>query len=209
MPAAMLDTLRCAQSLKEAGFTQQQADGTARVLGDALAGVATKEDLAATKKDLDEAIAGLRTEMHHGFAAQKAEMNGAIAALKADMDTRFADIDMRFAAQKADMDAGFSAQRAHMDRALAEPKTEITQLHTKHDALDRQLKFVLGLLGLLFAMSAYNFLRPGPVAAPAPTPAHAEAPQALTPPEDQASQAAPAEPNRTLPIKAPKGTAPG
>ena len=42
MPAAMLDTLRCAQSLKEAGFTQQQADGTARVLGDALAGVANK-----------------------------------------------------------------------------------------------------------------------------------------------------------------------
>ena len=39
MPAAMLDTLRCAQSLKEAGFTQQQADGTARVLGDALAAV--------------------------------------------------------------------------------------------------------------------------------------------------------------------------
>ena len=203
MPAAMLDTLRCAQSLKEAGFTQQQADGTARVLGDALAGVATKEDLAATKKDLDEAIAGLRTEMHHGFAAQKAEMNGAIAALKADMDTRFA-------AQKADMDAGFSAQRAHMDRALGEHKTEITQLHTKYDALDRQLKFVLALLGLLFAMSAYNFLQPGPVAAPAPTPAHAEAPQALTPPEDQASQSAPAEPNRTLPIKAPtKGTAPG
>ena len=129
MPAAMLDTLRCAQSLKEAGFTQQQADGTARVLGDALAGVATKEDLAATKKDLD----------------------------------------IRF------------------------------------QALDRQLKFVLVLLGLLFAMSAYNFLQPGPVAAPA----HAEAPQGPTPAEDQASQAAPAEPNRTLPIKPPKDTAPG
>ena len=120
MPAAMLDTLRCAQNLKEAGFTQQQADGTARVLGDALAGFATKEDL----------------------------------------DTKF-------------------------------------------EALDRQIKFMLVLLGLLFAMSAYNFLQP------APAPAHAEAPQAPTPAEDQASQAAPAEPNRTLPIKPPKDTAPG
>ncbi len=176
MNAPVLDTLRCAQTLKAAGFTQQQADGTARILGDALAGVATKEDLAATKKELDEAIAGLRTEVHHGFAALRAE------------------VDTRFAAQKADMDAGFSAQKA-----------EITQLHTKFDALDRQLKFVLALLGLLFAMSAYNFLQPGPIAAPA----HAEAPQAPTPSEDQASQAAPAEPNRTLPIKPPKDTAPG
>ncbi len=187
MNAPVLDTLRCAQTLKAAGFTQQQADGTARILGDALAGVATKEDLAATKKELDEAIAGLRTEVHHGFAAQKAETKSALAALRAEVDTRFA-------AQKADMDAGFSAQKA-----------EITQLHTKFDALDRQLKFVLALLGLLFAMSAYNFLQPGPIAAPA----HAEAPQAPTPSEDQASQAAPAEPNRTLPIKPPKDTAPG
>ncbi len=196
MPAAMLDTLRCARNLKDAGFTQQQADGTARILGDALAGVATREDLAATKKGLDEAIAGLRTEVQHGFAAQKAEMKGALAALKAE-------VDARFAAQKADMDARFAAQKADMDRALAEQKTEITQLHTKFDALDRQLKFVLALLGLLFAMSAYNFLQP------APAPAHAEAPQAPTPSEDQASQAAPAEPNRTLPIKPPKDTAPG
>ncbi len=209
MNAPVLDTLRCAQTLKAAGFTQQQADGTARILGDALAGVATKEDLAATKKELDEAIAGLRTEVHHGFAAQKAETKSAFAAQKAETKSAFAaqkaetksalaalraEVDTRFAAQKADMDAGFSAQKA-----------EITQLHTKFDALDRQLKFVLALLGLLFAMSAYNFLQPGPIAAPA----HAEAPQAPTPSEDQASQAAPAEPNRTLPIKPPKDTAPG
>ena len=121
------------------------------------------------------------------FATQKADTDAGFAAQKADMDAGFA-------AQRADMDAGFAAQRAETDRALAEQKTEITQLHTKYDALDRQLKFVLALLGLLFAMSAYNFLQPSPVAAPA----HAEA-----------SQAAPAEPNRTPPIKPPKDTAPG
>ena len=62
MNAPVLDTLRCAQTLKAAGFTQQQAEGTAQVLGDALAGVATKEDLDATKKDLENAIAQLRTD---------------------------------------------------------------------------------------------------------------------------------------------------
>ena len=198
MPAAMLDTLRCAQSLKEAGFTQQQADGTARVLSDALAGVATEEDLATTKKDLEESIADLRTEVHHGFAGQKAEMNGAISALKADMN-------MRFPTQRTGVATGFAAQRAETARAFAEHRTEFTQLQAKLDAVGLKLKLVQALLGLLCAMSAYDLLQPGPVAAPA----LAEAPQGPTPPEDQASQAAPAEPNRTLPIKAPKGTAPG
>ena len=184
MPAAMLDTLRCAQNLKEAGFTQQQADGTARVLGDALAGVATKEDL-------DEAIAGPRTEVHHGFAAQKAQM------------------DTHFPTERAGVAAGFAAQRAETARAFAEYKTQFTQLHAKLDAIGLKLKLAQALLGLLCAMSAYDLLQPGPVAALAPAPAHIEAPQAPTPSEDQASQAGPAEPSRTLPIKPPKDTAPG
>ena len=67
MPAAMLDTLRCAQNLKNAGFTEKQADATAHVLADALADV-------VTKKDLDEAINGLKAEIAHGNGALRAEI---------------------------------------------------------------------------------------------------------------------------------------
>ncbi len=42
MNAPVLDTLRCAQTLKAAGFRDEQAEAMAQVLGDALADVVTK-----------------------------------------------------------------------------------------------------------------------------------------------------------------------
>ena len=67
MTAAVPDTLRCAQTLKDAGFPTKQAEATAQVLGDALADVATKEDLdrqtAMQKDDLEAAVDRLETKI--------------------------------------------------------------------------------------------------------------------------------------------------
>ena len=145
MPAAMLDTLRCARTLQAAGFSQKQAEGTAQVLGEALTDVATKEDLAATKQDL-------RSEMNHGFATLKAEHDTTRQSLKAD----------------------------------------IAQLHTKFDALDRQIKFLFGFLGLLFAMAAYGFLELVSVASASAAPVQVEAAQPAPP---EAIQRPPVEPS--------------
>ena len=63
MQAAVLDTLRCAQTLKSAGFPPEQAEATAQVLGDALADVATKADVDRLESKLDDAISGVKSEL--------------------------------------------------------------------------------------------------------------------------------------------------
>lgn len=128
MPAAMLDTLRCARTLQTAGFSQKQSEATAQVLGEALTDVATKEDIDTTRQSL---------------------------------------------------------------------KADIAQLHTKFDALDRQIKFLFGFLGLLFAMAAYGFLELVSVASAAAAPVQVEA-----------AQPAPVEAIQRPPVEASGNSAP-
>ena len=68
MTTAVLDTLRCAQTLKDAGFAPKQAEATAQVLGDALADVATKEDL-------DRHTAVQKADLHRHAVMQKADLD--------------------------------------------------------------------------------------------------------------------------------------
>lgn len=141
MPAAMLDTLRCAQTLEAAGVPQPQAEGIAQVLGDALAEVATKDDLAATRED----VAGLRKDL---------------VAVRNDLATT-----------RKDLEAGI----ARVDERLT----------SGIKGLERQINFLFGFLGLIFAMitayGIFDIISTAPaVAAPVQAEAHPTAPQAET-----------------------------
>ena len=138
MPAAMLDTLRCAQTLEAAGVPQPQAEGIAQVLGDALADIATKDDLAAnaaaTRKDL-------------------AVVQKDLTATKKDLEAAIAGLDER--------------------------------LTSGIKGLERQMNFLFGFLGLIFAMitayGIFDIISTAPaVAAPVQAEAHPTAPQGET-----------------------------
>ena len=72
MTVATFDTLKYANTLKAAGVPDKQAEAQAAVLADALAvnlkDLVTKDDLAATKRDLEQSINLLRADMNGKFA---------------------------------------------------------------------------------------------------------------------------------------------
>jgi hypothetical protein len=63
---AMLDTLKVSRSLREAGFSEPQAEALIAVVQEAsgldLSSLATKNDLSVTKSDLLQAITESKTE---------------------------------------------------------------------------------------------------------------------------------------------------
>ena len=110
--AIAIDTLAYARRLREAGFSEAQAEGQAEALAAAMT------DTLAIKQDLSE----LRTHMEAGFAAAKHDvreletrMQAGFAAAKHDvreleirLDARFADFERRITVRmRTMMVAGF------------------------------------------------------------------------------------------------------
>jgi hypothetical protein len=94
--AIALDTLVYARRLREAGFSEQQAEGQAHALAAAMT------DSFATKQDLRE----LEARMDARFA---------------QIDVRFAQIDARF----EQVDARFEYLERHIDMRLAEQEKRL------------------------------------------------------------------------------------
>ena len=104
MKATVIDTLRYANRLKNAGVDPGQAEAMSRALNDELT-----EGLV-TKADLDSAVS---------------ELGGKIDALDAKFEIRFAEVDGRFAevdGKFAEMDARFAAGSPRW-RASSRPST--------------------------------------------------------------------------------------
>ena len=98
MNAPVLDTLRCAQTLRTAGFPEEQAEAMAQVLGDALTDV-------ATKTDLDNAIGGLKTELK----ADIAQLDTKIDALETKIVTTTSALDTKIVTTAGALDAKIGA----------------------------------------------------------------------------------------------------
>lgn len=76
--ASPFDTLKFSTQLREAGFSQEQADTLTRGLQEALTStVATQADVAEVKTDL----AGLRAEVKTDLAALRADMSTGFQAV--------------------------------------------------------------------------------------------------------------------------------
>jgi predicted nuclease with TOPRIM domain len=114
--AIALDTLAYARRLREAGFSEKQAEGQAEALAAAMT------DTFATKQDLRE----LEVRIEGRFS---------------QIDARFAQIDARF----AQMDARFEHLERHLERHLDTRLAEHSARFDSHLAdLERRMTLRLG-----------------------------------------------------------------
>ena len=87
---AVLDTLKAAKALKQAGFDDAQAEAVVATVGDAIGEHVTKTDLEplATKAEVADLRASMQAEMA-GLRAEMADLRSAtkteIAGLRADL----------------------------------------------------------------------------------------------------------------------------
>ena len=91
MNTTVIDTLRFADRLKEAGFEVPRAEGLARALGDELA------EQMVTKRDLEDALHPIRADIKALDAKFEAKFDA--------LETRFDAIDSRFESNDARFDA--------------------------------------------------------------------------------------------------------
>ena len=135
MTAAVIDTLRFADRLKESGIEARHAEGIARAFGEELV------DRVVTKRDLDEALVPLRV----GILALEARFDGLDPRFDA-IDTKFDAIDTKFDAIGTKFDA--------IDTKFVAIDTKFNAMDAKFEALHRE---VSGKFNLLATMMALGF----------------------------------------------------
>src|SRR5689334_15249176 len=102
--AIAIDTLACARRLREAGFSDQQAEGQAAALAAAMT------DSVATKQDLAE----LRTWTESRFAVVDARFEH----LERHMDTRFEELEKRMELRFEQVRGEFRGELADLERRM-------------------------------------------------------------------------------------------
>ena len=90
MTQPVIDTLKLADSLKESGFPDRQAEGLARALGRALT------EHVVTKADLDSAIRLVRADIDAAIRLVRADIDAAIRLVRADIDAVDGKFEARF-----------------------------------------------------------------------------------------------------------------
>jgi len=168
MTTAVLDTLRCAQTLKDAGFAPKQAEATAQVLGDALADVATKADVERLETKLDDAVGTGKTDLDRHTAMQETALERHAASHKADFERLEAKLDDAVSSGRSDLESHAATHKAALDNAVAGLNAKIDaveqKLETKIDAVEQKLgekidgrfntlnRNIIVLNGLVFVM---------------------------------------------------------
>src|SRR3990172_12306531 len=109
--AIALDTLVYAQRLREAGFSEQQAEGQAHALAAAMT------DALATKLDLRE----LESRVDPRFARVDArfdQVDARFEYLERHIDTRLAEQERRVEIRFSEQDARFEGRLADLERRM-------------------------------------------------------------------------------------------
>ena len=146
MNAPVLDTLRCAQTLRTAGFPEEQAEAMAQVLGDALTDV-------ATKTDLDNAIGGLKTELK----ADIAQLDTKIDALDTKIVTITSALDTKIVTTAAALDTKIGALDAKIVTVTGGLETKIGSLS---DQLKHHIRVTYAVGGILVTLLLGNLVAP-------------------------------------------------
>ena len=145
MKATVIDTLRYANRLKNAGVDPGQAEAMSRALNDELT-----EGLV-TKTDLDNAVS---------------ELGGKIDALDAKLEVRLAGVDARFAevdGKFGKMDGKFGkmdGKFGEMDGKFGEIDGKFEAVEAKIDGLRSQNRYVFLILALIVGLGLYNATAP-------------------------------------------------
>ena len=164
MTATVIDTLRDADRLKQAGVAPGQAEGMSRALNDELTeGLVTRKDLddavAGLKGDLDDAVAGLKGDLGDAVAGLKGDLNDAVVDLKGDIDglgNRIDVLETKFDSKFDGVDARFEA----MDVKFEAMDVKFEAMDVKFDALSSQSKYVFLVLALIAGLGLYNATAP-------------------------------------------------
>jgi DNA-binding transcriptional MerR regulator len=124
----MIDTLKVAKRLREAGFTEPQAEAVIATVQEAAEGAefATKGDLGEARTELKAEIVELRTDLKAEIAELRTELKAEIAELRTEL--------------KADIAAVRSALRE------SELRLEARIEANKADILNRVFGLILGAL---------------------------------------------------------------
>ena len=142
MNTTVIDTLRFADRLKEAGFEARPAEGLARALGAELA------EQMVTKRDLEDALRPIRADLQALDAKFEARFDALEPRLDA-IDKRFESIDARFDANDARFDAN--------DERFDALDTKIESVHRELTGKFNILVSVMVLgFSLLAGLEGYN-----------------------------------------------------
>jgi hypothetical protein len=134
-----LDTLKVARRLREAGFTEPQAEAVLAAVQDAAAGadLATKADLDAVRVDFKTEIAELRAELKTEIAELRAELKAEIAELRAELRAEIAELRAELKAEIADLRSELRQSELRLEAKLEAIKADI---------LNRVFGLILGAL---------------------------------------------------------------
>jgi flagellar motility protein MotE (MotC chaperone) len=131
--ALAIDTLKFAEQLREAGFSDTQAEAVVATVQEASVGA----DLA-TRSDLGELRSGIRLEI----AELRAELKADIAELRAKLKTEIAELRAELRAEIADLRAEIAAVRGEMRQLELRFEAKLEAL--KADILNRMFGLILG-----------------------------------------------------------------
>jgi len=146
MDATVIDTLRFADRLKEAGVESRQAEAMSRALNDELAGgVATKEDLGRAVDELKDDIA---------------RVDAKIDVLDAKCESRFAAMDTRLESMDAKLEAMDARFDAKVDAIDAKFGSMDAKFEARFDAIATQSRHVFLVLAVIAALGLYNAVAP-------------------------------------------------
>jgi len=173
MDATVIDTLRFANRLKEAGVDARQAEAMSRAFNDELS------EGVATKRDLDNAVTELKGEMAQGFSEVDARLEAMDAkflavharfeAMEAKFDVRFEAMDTRFEALEAKFDARFET----MDTRFKAVDTRFEAMNTRFEALAGKVgtlgRYTFVVLALIAALGLYIAAAPHIIGKPSAT----------------------------------------
>ncbi|MFN8603283.1 MAG: hypothetical protein U0842_22655 [Candidatus Binatia bacterium] len=122
MPMIALDTLAYARRLRQAGFSEEQAEAQAEALAAVMVeSLATKPDLQEMDLRMDTRFARLGEQF-----ARIDERFARVDERFARVDDRFARVDERFEHLERKMDMRFSEQEARFDAKLSDLERRLT-----------------------------------------------------------------------------------
>jgi len=164
MYATVIDTLRFANRLKEAGVDPRQAEAMSSAFNDEVS------DGVATNRDLDNAVTELKGEMAERFAKVDARLD----SMDAKFEAKFLAVDARFDAMDAKFDARFEAMDTRfeaMDTRFEAMDVKFEAMDAKFEAMDAKFESLAGrfgtqgrytflVLALIAALGLYNAAAP-------------------------------------------------
>ena len=149
MNATVLDTLRCAQTLRTAGFPEEQAEAMAQVLGDALTDV-------ATKTDLDDLETRLNTKIDNAVETLDAKIDNRFETLDAKIDNAFGTLDAKIDKDVGILDAKLVAVNQRLNSLETSMQNQFVTVQKQIESLSDQFKHhtrvTYGMMGILMAL---------------------------------------------------------